>query len=157
MKINKKKHLLYESILAVLIITIPYLLYFHLQIPENLKEYDTIFGTIDAGYFGSLDVYIYYIFSKFVPLFLLTILYITHNKWWSHALIIPIATYLFQLISILNDGLDYFDETEFIYTLPIIVVVIVPLYFIRKNIAIYINATNLKKEMDDTMNKIDSN
>ncbi|UMB52385.1 hypothetical protein MKD41_08520 [Lutibacter sp. A64] len=154
MKSTKKKYLFYESILAILIITIPYLLYFHVQIPENLTEYDTVFGTINAGYFETLDVYIYYIFSKFVPLFLLTLLYITHSKWWSHALIIPIATYLFQLISILNDGLDYFDETEFIYTLPIMVVVIVPLYFIRKNISIYIAATNLKKEMDDKINKV---
>ncbi|UMB60305.1 hypothetical protein MHL31_14625 [Lutibacter sp. A80] len=153
MKPSKKKYLLYESILAILIIITPFLLYFHLLIPNDISEYDTIFGTIKAGYFQTIEMYVFWIFNKFTPLFLFILLYITHNKWWSHTLIIPIATYLFQLISVLNDNLDYFDETEFIYTIPIVVVVMVPLYYLRKNIAIYIAATNLKKEMDDKISK----
>lgn len=151
MKIKKTTYLLYETILALLIIITPYLLYLHSQIPEDLEEYNSIFGTIKPGYFNTIQMYVYWIFNKFVPFFLLTLLYITHKKWWSHALIIPIATYLFQLISVINDNGEYLDEIEFIYTIPIMVAVIVPLYLIRKNISIYIAATDLKKEMDNKM------
>ncbi len=67
------------------------------------------------------------------------------------ALIIHITVYLFQLISVFNDSENYIDEVEFIYTVPFLVVIFVILYFIRSKISIYIQAVDLKKEMDDTM------
>ncbi|MFZ2430137.1 MAG: hypothetical protein WAW57_03230, partial [Lutibacter sp.] len=68
-----------------------------------------------------------------------------------HALIIPITVYLFQLISVINDSEQYVDEVEFIYTVPFLVVILVILYFIRSKISIYIQAVDLKKEMDENM------
>lgn len=82
-------------------------------------------------------------------------MYLTHNKWWSHAIIIPIATYLFQLIAVVNDSINFVDEVEFIYTIPIMVVVIVLLFLLRKKLSINISATDLKKEMDEIMERTD--
>jgi hypothetical protein len=155
MKLEKRTFFIYESVLVLLIILSPYFLYINLHIPEDLKKYDTFFGTIEAGYFETIQNYVYWIFSKLVPLFLLSILYLTHKKWWSHAMIIPIATYLFQLISVINDSSDFLDGSEFIYTIPIMVVVIVPLFLLRKKLSVYISAIDLKKEMDEIIERTD--
>jgi hypothetical protein len=151
MKKSKKTSLLIGSILILLIICSPYLLYVNKIISPDIKNLDTIFGVIKGGYYGSVQVYIYWFFTKFVPLFLLTIIFLVNKDWWGNALIVPIAVYLFQLLSIVNDSVEYVDEIEFIYTLPILVIVVVLLFFIRSKLSIYIEALDLKKEMDTIM------
>lgn len=95
--------------------------------------------------------YTYWFTSKFVPLFLFFIWFITCKHWWVHVLIIPISIYLFQLISVVNDTVLYVDEIEFIYTVPIATIIMALLYFLRSKLSIYIQAVDLKKEMDDNM------
>lgn len=151
MKGNKKTSLLVGSLMVILIVTTPYLLYFYQNFPQELENWDTIFGPIKGGYYESVRMFIYSFFSKFVPLLLLFIWFITNRQWWVHSLIIPITVYLFQLISVVNDSENYIDEVEFIYTVPFLVVILVILYFIRSKISIYIQAVDLKKEMDENM------
>lgn len=151
MKDNKRISLLIGSILVIFIIFSPYLLYLYKSIPSDIENWDTVFGIIKGGYYGTAQVFIYTFFSKFVPLLLLFIWFITNKTWWTHSLIIPISVYLFQLISVINDSVKYYDEVEFIYSVPITVVLIVILYFIRSKISIYIQAVDLKKEMDENM------
>ncbi|MFZ3274504.1 MAG: hypothetical protein WA143_09560 [Lutibacter sp.] len=151
MKGSKKTSLFVGSLMTVLIVSTPYLLYFYQNIPEDLKNWDTVFGPIKGGYFGSVRMFIYYLFSKIVPLLLLFVWFITNKQWWVHALIIPISVYLFQLISVVNDSEVYMDEVEFIYTVPFLVLILVILYFVRSKISIYIQAVDLKKEMDENM------
>lgn len=151
MKGSRKTSLLLGSLMVILIISTPYLLYFYQNIPEDIKNYQTIFGPIKGGYFVSVRMFIYYFFSKFVPLLLLFVWFITNKQWWVHALIVPISVYLFQLISVINDSEFYMDEVEFIYTVPFLVLIVVILYFVRSKISIYIQAVDLKKEMDENM------
>ena len=151
MKGSRKTSLLIGSLMIILIISTPYLLYFYQNIPEDITTMDTIFGPIKKGYYPTVQVFIYTLFSKFVPLLLLFIWFITNKNWWVHALIIPITVYLFQLISVINDSEGYVDEVEFIYTVPFLALILVILYFVRSKIAIYIQAVDLKKEMDENM------
>jgi hypothetical protein len=151
MKGNKKTSLFIGSLMAILIVSTPYLLYFYQSLPKDLENWDTIFGVIKGGYYDTVSTYIYYFFSKFVPLMLLFIWFITNKQWWVHALIIPISVYLFQLIAVINDSEFYMDEVEFIYTVPFLVLILVILYFVRSKISIYIQAVDLKKEMDENM------
>ena len=151
MKDTKKTSLLIGSLMAIVIVFTPYLLYFYQNFPSDLENWDTSFGVIKGGYYGTARMYIYSFFSKFVPLLLLFIWFITNKQWWVHALVIPITVYLFQLISVVNDSENYLDEVEFIYTVPFLVLIIVILYFVRSKLSIYIQAVDLKKEMDDNM------
>ena len=149
---NRKSILLVNTILALIISFTPFLLYLHMLIPEESVDYDTIFGTIKGGAFNSAQVYVYMLCSKLVPLLLLIFLFISNKHWWSYAILIPIATYLFQFLSVLlNTESTIVDEVEFIYVLPIMVIVLVPLFFIRKNLQMYIAALDLKKEMDEVI------
>ena len=151
MKSNKRISLLIGSSIAILIVLLPYLLYFYQNFPDDLENWDTVFGVIKGGYYKSVNVYLYYFFSKFVPLLLLFIWFVTNKHWWVHALLIPISVYLFQLISVINDSEQFFDEVEFIYTVPIVAVIFLLMYFVRSKLAIYIQAVDLKKEMDAKM------
>ena len=151
MKNKRKASLFVGSVIALLILLTPYLLYINKSIPQDLVEIETIFGTIKKGYYSSIYSYTYWFFSKFVPLFLFLIWFLTCKHWWSHVILIPITVYLFQLIQVVNDSEQYIDNVEFIYTVPIAVLIIVILYFIRSKMAIYILAVDLKKEMDENM------
>jgi len=151
MKSNRKKSLLTGSIIILLIISTPYLLYIHQTIPKDIENLDTLFGVIKGGYYENVYTYIYIYFSKFVPLLLLFIWFLTNKHWWVHAIVIPISVYFFQLISVINDSEEFVDQVDFIYTVPITVLVVVILYFLRSKLAIYILAVDLKKEMDDNM------
>jgi hypothetical protein len=154
---NKKISLFIGSVIVFLIVITPYLLYLYQTVPINNpdpdfpEDWNTIFGVIKAGHYVKTSNYIYYFFSKFVPLLLLFIWFITNKHWWVHAIAIPISVYLFQLIAVINDSVAYVDEVEFIYTVPIAVIIITILYFIRSKMAIYIQAVDLKKEMDENM------
>lgn len=151
MKNNKKYSLFTGSIIVLIILASPYLLYFHNSIPEDAENWETIFGTLKGGYYDTAQVFVYFILSKIVPLLLLVIWFLTNKHWWVHALIIPISVYLFQLIGVINDSAEPIDKIEFIYTIPIAVIVLVILYFIRSKMALYIQAVDLKKEMDENM------
>jgi hypothetical protein len=151
MKNKRKTSLLTGSIIILIIISTPYLLYIHQSIPGDIENLTTFFGTIKGGFYKFAQYSVYWFFSKFVPLLLLLIWFLTNKHWWVHAIIIPISVYLFQLIAVINDSELYADEVEFIYTVPITVLVVVILYFLRSKMAIYILAVDLKKEMDENM------
>ncbi|MBE0423778.1 MAG: hypothetical protein IBX66_07550 [Lutibacter sp.] len=151
MKSNKKTSLLISSLIVILIVITPYLLYFYQSFPSDQENWNSSIGVIKGGYYGTVRMYFHSFFSKFVPLLLLFIWFITNKNWWVHALIIPISVYLFQLISVINDSEVYMDEVEFIYTVPFLVLILVILYFVRSKISIYIQAVDLKKEMDESM------
>jgi hypothetical protein len=151
MKNQRKTSLLVGSFIALLILVSPYLLYINKSIPQGIKQFETIFGIINSGYFNDLYTYAYWFTSKFVPLFLFLIWFLTCKHWWVHIILIPIAVYLFQLIQVINDSVGYVDEVEFIYTVPIAVIVMGLLYFLRSKMSIYIQAVDLKKEMDENM------
>jgi len=151
MKSNKKTSLWIGSIIMLIVIFSPYLLYIHQNTPRELENLDTFLGTIKGGYYVKAQTYIYMFFSKFVPLFLLIIWFLTNKHWWVHAILIPMSVYLFQLISVINDSEAFVDEVDFIYTVPFTVAVVVILYFLRSKLAIYILAVDLKKEMDQNM------
>jgi hypothetical protein len=151
MKNLRKKSLFVGSIIALLILVSPYFLYINKSIPQKIESYNTIFGIINSGYFTDLYTYVYWFFSKFVPLFLFLIWFLTCKHWWVHVILIPITVYLFQLIQVINDSVQYVDDVEFIYTVPIAAIIMGLLYFLRSKMSIYIQAVDLKKEMDDNM------
>jgi len=144
---NGKKSILYSSIVIILIVLSPYLLYVYQYFPET-KSWDSPIGIIQSGSFQTMTFFAYFIFGKLVPLALLFIWFITNKNWWYHVIIIPVSVYMFQLISVINDGINIFDEMEFIYSVPITTIIVTILYFIRSQLVVYLEAMDLKKEME---------
>lgn len=151
MKNSRKRSLVVGSIITLLILSTPYFLYFYQSVPAELESYTTIFGTLNAGHWGKVTHFFYFFFAKFVPLMLLMIWFVTNKHWWVHVIIIPISVYLFQLLAVINDSTKSVDELEFIYTVPITAIIMLILYFLRNKLSVFIQAVDLKKEMDETM------
>ncbi len=144
---TSKKTIFFSSSIILSIILCPYLLYIYQYFPST-KIWHSPFGTIEINFYQSVQHFAYFLFGKAVPLLLMFIWFITNKNWWYHVIIIPISVYMFQLISVINDSISVVDEMEFIYTVPITTIIITILYFIRGQLVVYLEAMDLKKEME---------
>ncbi|MBS3992465.1 MAG: hypothetical protein KGZ87_01970 [Bacteroidetes bacterium] len=134
------------SIILVLIIISPYLLYIYQYLPDT-TTWETPLFKLDSGIFPSIVHLGHAFFSKFVPLVLLFIWFIDSKSWWFHAIAVPISVYLFQLISVINDGAQYFDQVEFAYSIPVTGIVLTLLYLIRSKMGVYVSALHIQESI----------
>lgn len=131
-KSNIRKKLIIEGLLALFIAISPYLFYSYKYIPFKAENNWEILGiTFTNNGYEDLRVAFYFYLSKFVPLSLLIIWFLTSKQWWYHAILIPLAMYAFQLFSVLNEDTKKIDENEIWYLLAVCMVVIPIVYFIR--------------------------
>jgi hypothetical protein len=150
--ITQEEYLLTGSLIIAFMLFIPYAFYLYTYFPEE-KIFETRFGTFESNYYESVRYFAWLLFSKLVPLSLLLIWFTTCKHWWYYSIAIPISIYVSQVAGILNDDLKYFDEVEFIYSLPITLFILTILFFIRSKIGIFLKAKNIKKEMDEVMDR----
>jgi hypothetical protein len=151
---DRKKSLLTGVFLSLLIIATPFLFYIYKYAPDA-KEWDTIFGTIRASGFSNVQTYMHAVFTKFTFILLTTIWFLTSKNWWKYAILVPLVMFLFQFIGVLNYELQYIDEFDFWYSLPIIVPILLFLiyisYRISKNES---DSSDLMTEVDDAIKKL---
>ncbi|AXG71204.1 hypothetical protein KORDIASMS9_03460 [Kordia sp. SMS9] len=122
--------LLTGSIIAILIAITPYIFYSYQSFPEE-KTWETFLFTYEAKHYKTVDYAVWIFMGKIVPLVLLILWFFTCRDWWYHVILIPIAMYVFQLYSAVNDDLEYHDEVEIYYVIPIMMIIVPIVYFIR--------------------------
>ena len=127
---DKKSSLILGSIVATLIAITPYIFYSYESVPDE-KIWDTFLFTYRSIYYESANVAFWVMMGKIVPLFLLFIWFFTCRHWWYHVLLIPIAMYAYQLLNIVNDDGEFFDEYQIMYLIPIMAIIIPSIYLIR--------------------------
>ncbi len=151
---DRKKSLLTGVFLSLLLIATPFLLYIYKYAPDE-KEWDTIFGTLRSSGFNNVQVYIHAIFTKFTFIMLTTIWFLTSNNWWKYAILVPLVLFLFQFIGVLNFEIQYIDEFDFWYSLPIILPILIFLIYISLRISKNeSNSSDLMTEVDDEIKKL---
>ncbi|MGZ0017208.1 hypothetical protein [Yeosuana sp. AK3] len=143
-----KKSLIVGSVIATIIAITPYLFSLYDSVPPT-KSWDTFFGTYQSGYFESANIAMWVITGKAVPLLLILIWFFTNRHWWYHALLVPIAMYIYQIIVVFYDDV-YLDKFQMMYMLPIMAIVIPSIYLIRAQIFNKINdATKSLEELEE--------
>lgn len=128
-KTKKSRSLLIGSIVAVIIALTPLIFYSYKFFPSGSKL-DLYFYTYESKYQLSIITVMWLFMAKFVPLVLLVLWFFTCKHWWYHVLLIPIAMYVFQVVSLIYED-RFIDEVEIFWLLPIMIVVIPFVYFIR--------------------------
>ncbi|MDX1462805.1 MAG: hypothetical protein R3359_07095 [Marinirhabdus sp.] len=113
----------------------PFLFYLYKFAPRDSQSWDTIFGTIEAGGFNSVQVYMHALVTKLTFVILTAIWFLTSRNWWKFAILIPLTMFLFQLSGVINYKISYIDEFDFWYSLPVILPVILLLVFISYRIS----------------------
>ena len=152
LKKQESSHLVTGSLIIAFMLFIPYAFYIYNYVPD-VEIYETRWFTFESNYYDSVRYSVWAFLSKLIPTFLLLIWFTTCKHWWYYSIAIPISVYIFQLISVLNDDLIFSDEFEFIYSLPITIIIIAILLLVRSKIGVFLKAKDIKKQMDEQMNK----
>ncbi len=141
-KRKTSKSLVTGSIIALIIAATPYLFYIYESFPET-KTWETFLFTFNSNYYEKVNVSLWTMMTKFIPLLLLIIWFFTCKHWWYHVILIPMGMFLFQLITVINDDIQYTDETEFWYVLPIMLIIVPFVYLMRVKLFKTINSEDL--------------
>ena len=146
---NSNRSLILGSVVATLIAITPFLFTLYQSVP-NTKVWDTFMFNYDSKWYESAYTAAWTLTNKLIPLYLLFIWFFTCRHWWYHALLVPIALYVYQIIGILNDDLEFADTNLFLYLLPIMALVIPSIYLIRAKMFNKINdADKTMQELED--------
>ncbi|WCO03110.1 hypothetical protein [Psychroserpens ponticola] len=105
--------------------------------------------TYDSKSWGDANFAIWVLVNKLIPLSLLFIWFFTNRHWWYHALLVPIAMYVFQIIGMFNDNIGFIDKFELIYLVPVMAIVIPSIYLLRARMFNQIN------DADKTMQELE--
>lgn len=119
------------SIIGTVIAITPFLFTLYEYVPDQ-KVWNTFLFTYDSTYYESVYVVAWTLSTKLMPLLLLLIWFFTNRHWWYHALLVPIAMYLYHIVIIFNDDLKFVDsEQQVLYLLPIMAIIVPSIYLIR--------------------------
>ena len=146
---DRKRSIISGVFVSILLTATPFLFYIYTFAPNEGKEWETVFGTIEANGFNHVKSFVHAVFTKFTFILLTTIWFLTSKNWWKFAILVPLIMFLFQFLGVLNYELEYIDEFDFWYSLPIIL----PILFFLIYISLIIsknesNSSDLKTEVD---------
>jgi hypothetical protein len=130
---KKTRHRFFiESIGLVLIVLSPFIFKLHEYLPKDPEETINFLGyTFDRNGFPNLRAYSWFLLNKLIPLYLLIIWFFTCKHWWYHILLIPLCMYAFQIFEVVFSEDDIVDTENVMWLLPICMVIIPFVYFVR--------------------------
>ena len=140
------------SIIAFSIAISPYIFYSYRSFPQQ-KVWETFLFTYEANWYQEVYTSVWTFMGKFIPLYLLTIWFLTCKHWWYHVILIPIGMFLFQLISAINDDIKFSDEIEIWYLVPIMAIIVPLVYLIRAKIFASMHNPTLEEIEYELQNK----
>lgn len=149
-----KKSLIIGTIVATIIGATPYLFYLYESVP-NTKTWNTFLFTYNSGYYEDVNVAMWILTGKLIPLILLFLWFFTCKHWWHHVLIVPIAMYMYQLLNTLNEDQKYIDSNQLVYLIPVMAIIIPSIYLIRARIFNRINDVSMT--LEELENELTSN
>lgn len=127
-----KKRIIIESFIVFLIIISPFVFKVHEYVSTDPEATLNFLGiTIGNNGFQNVSVYLWFLLGKIVPMYLLLIWFFTCKDWWYHIIIIPILMYAFQIFEGVFFESKYVDIENIMWLLPVCMVVIPFVYFIR--------------------------
>lgn len=151
---DRKKELIHGVLLSICLIATPFLFYIYTFAPVA-STWDTWLGTIDSGAFYNVQNYFHALFTKLIFLLLTGIWFLTSKNWWKYAILIPFTLFLFQLIGVMNFKLQYIDEFDFWYSLPIILPILFFIVYVSFRISKKENSSlDLKGDLDEEIEKM---
>ncbi|MEW4924482.1 hypothetical protein [Algibacter sp. 2305UL17-15] len=148
---DSKSDLAIGAVLATIISLTPFLINLWQSVPSQ-KTWNTFFGEFTSNYYEDVQVFIWTLTSKIIPLILLFIWIFTNRHWWYHVILVPIAMYIYQIIEIFNDEILFTETNQILYLLPIMAIVVPSIYLIRARLFNKINeATKSLQELEDEL------
>lgn len=148
---DRKKRLIIGGVIATLLAMTPFLFYLYKYAPDNSKTWETVIFKFETKSFNNAQGFIHALFTKITFVIITSLWFITARHWWKWAILIPLAMFLFQLLSVVNYQEDYFDDFDFWYSLPVIIPIIIFLIWISHELNKTINDLDLKDEIEEEL------
>lgn len=127
-----KRRLIVESFVVLFIILSPFIFKLHEYVSDEEGATLNFLGfVIDDNGFQNLRINIWFLLGKLVPLSLLLIWFFTCKHWWYHIILIPVLMYAFQIFESVYSLDKNVDSENILWLLPICMVLIPFVYFIR--------------------------
>lgn len=127
-----KRMIFIDSFMIFFILISPFVFKMHEYVPEDPEATIEFLGiTITNNGFPDLNVFVWFMLGKIVPLYLLLIWFFTCKHWWYHIILIPILMYSFQIFESVIDTDNYIDTENILWLLPFCMLVIPFVYLVR--------------------------
>ena len=108
---GKSKSIILGSIIATILAISPFLFTVYESVPDTIR-WNTFLFEYYSPYYESARTMAWTLTTKIVPLMFLTLWFFTNRHWWYHALLVPMTMYVYQMIIILNDDMQFADTDE---------------------------------------------
>lgn len=139
-------------VIGLLLISAPFLFYLYLLVPSS-DTWDIGIFVIQSGGFKTVQVFVWSLLNKSVFLLITTLWFFTASQWWRYCILVPFTLFLFQLSGVLNQQLEYIDQYDFWYSLPIVVPIVIAMIII----SIKLNKQSKQLDLRDRItNKIEA-
>lgn len=153
----KKK---WDFLIVALLVFTPFLIQSYKFIPENVKEYEVLWFTLDSQGFVDVHTFYWFVCLKLGSLLPMVIWFFTSKNWWRYAILSPIVLIFYQLLEGIAPQ-KITDEISFFQALPIIFAVVCFLgwiaHMVRHKTKILELYDNITSEIEDMLSKIGSN
>ncbi len=106
------------------------------------------FDNSAIGFYQTKTTLFFVLIARITPILYLSLWLISCKYWWHHALVVPISVYVVQLYTALQINSNSIDKGEYLYIIPILVMVIGVLYFIRQNTLQKIERLSILEEVE---------
>lgn len=127
-----RKRIIIESFVVLFVVISPFVFKLHEYFSSDPTATINLLGfQIDRNGFANLSIYAWFMLGKIVPLYLFVIWFFTCKHWWYHIILIPITMYAFQIFEVVYSDDKFVDTENILWLLPVCMVVIPIVYFIR--------------------------
>ncbi|WP_421801797.1 hypothetical protein [Flagellimonas sp.] len=144
---GRTKKLVFGMVAFFILAAVPFLFYSYRLISTDTTEISILGFTIEAGAHGNMNYYAYYFLGKLSFLFAFIVWFLTSNHWWRYAILIPICMLIFQLCGLVNTSIQYIDEFDFWYSLPIVIPIVGILLTLSWKMVPYAFTEDLRDQM----------
>ncbi|WP_298540422.1 hypothetical protein [uncultured Aquimarina sp.] len=141
---QKLKYLKISSLIVFLIATVPFLFYINDIFPDG-KIWENSLFSYQSKYYESVNVFVWVLLGKLIPLSLFIIWFFTCRHWWYPVILIPIALYSFQLISLIIEDSQIINDDEIFYLIPITIIILSVVYAVRTKVFDIIHGIDLSE------------
>jgi len=152
---DRRKRLITGGVIAIFLAITPFLFYLYKYAPADSNKWNSYFFTIESKGFLNVQYYAHALFTKITLAFITGLWFVTSRHWWRWAILIPFVMFLFQLIGVVNQNIEYIDEFDFWYALPIIIPTVLTLVWIGHELTKTIGDIDLREELEEELEQYD--
>ncbi len=137
-----------EILIPCLIIALPFLFYSYKLVPVDIEYFKIGSVIISNGGHKNLAAFIWNINVKLFIISLLLLWFISCKHWWRNIILVPLIIELTKLWWIALGNSRFFDEIEYIQSLPLTVPIVLVVILISRKLNFYSKNQQLKSDVN---------